>query len=227
MSGKKKEESSSLYDGNASQRIAFEIIEGSEKFETAHNMKAVTDARLIEFYDACSFTFEGETTEERTAELARYRDQIAAEGKKLWRELVVNVENVECDGDFRDQIGDAEIEAVMNSLTNVYVVEPDAVSTGVRKLTTDGTVTIQTQSLLSGKLLTQKHIVRRRSTELEKRYDMIVSNDNTSISEKAKAKAKLYDDICVRTEGFKGKVPMRFKQQVVDYHFGTAIAAKK
>lgn len=221
----KAKETTELYDGNAKQRIPFEVTEGSERFETAHNVKPVTDARTLELLDAVVLEdIEDETNLDR---VRRINALLTVETRKIWNDVIIDVENTESEGDFRELIDDREVSAAIQALTAVDIVEPETVVTGVRRLDAKATVNVVTRALFNGKLMTQTHKLRRRSTELDKKYDQINWSEDLKPSETAKAKAALYDEILVETVGFKGKVPIRFKTRVVDYHFGTTIDPKK
>lgn len=211
----------SLYDGAAQQRIPLEVIEGSERFETAHLMQPVTDARFLEFADAVDMTKD---------DILEIRDDLSAATRELWKELVRSVENVDAgDGDFRELIESDEIDQVMEAMMQVLVI-PTAGS-GVRKL--GATVTVKTTAFFGGRLLTQTHRLKRKTDELRKKYDQLFQADDAgkpklTQSERILAKAKLYDEISTGTEGFaKGKVPVRFKSVVVDNYFRPAIDPKR
>lgn len=225
---KKAEDKPTLYDGNAVQRIPLEITEGGERFETAHKVAPVTDAIFLEFVDQPDY---GEGASERGSD-TDYAEHIQNELKKaltwLWKKIVKSIENIEVDddSDFRDAIDAAEVEAVVSAVLNVGIVRPVALTTAARSLSAKATVAIRTDALFNGKITQQTHTLHRKTDEHRKRYDLIFSNDAKS-SDRARRKGELYDSLVVKTEGFKGKVPLRFKTQVIDYHFEDTVSLKK
>lgn len=212
-----------LFDGNAPQRIPLEITEGSERFETAHHIGPVTDTVFLEFIDSV------DPNAEDSGDLETKLNDAVTE---LWRKIVKSVEAIEVDPgtDFRDAIEFGEIEAVIQSVMGVTVLPPTAVS-GVRNLSAKATAVVRTQALLSGKVTQQSHTLSRKTDEYRKKYERIYSGigegDTPKQGIRAKAKAALYDELIVKAEGFKGKVPLRFKTVVIDNYFDSAIAAKK
>lgn len=221
---KKTETAVMLYDGNAPQRIPLEITEGSERFETAHNVGPVTDPIFLEFVDSV----------DPTIDIDEMNQALSESVNQLWRKVIKSVENIEVEAgtDYRDEIGKDEIETVINSLMGVHPIQPTEATSAIRKLSSKATVTVRTQALFSGKLLDQTHILKRKSDEHRKKYERIysgISDDDGKAKQsvRAKAKAELYDELSVSTDGFKGKVPMRFKTVVIDYYFEPGSSAKK
>lgn len=223
MTSKKAKTTSTadLYDGNAPQRIPLEITEGSDKFETAHNVGPVTDAMFLEFVGSIDPAID---------DAAELQAALETSATSLWRQVVRSVENIEADDDFRELIDFSEIESVIQSLLNVHVERPTDVTPGVRTLSAKATVQVRTRAFLSGRVLTQSHRLVRRTDEHRKKYEQIYSGGDDDAQRqinRAKAKGALYDEIAVSQDGFKGKVPLRFKTVVVDYYFESSISGKK
>lgn len=231
---KKKTETGDLYDGNASQRIPFEVTEGTQTFPTAHHLKAFKDAIYLEFIDAINARIDGDTEEELIKSANDLQTKIVDEQRGLWRDLVTDVENITVtDGDdFRDLIDHSEIKAVMDAFMAVQVRDARPAD-GPRDLSAKGNVTVETLAFMDGKLLVQKHVLRRRTDELQKKWDFIHRGaddaDGAAMkpAERAKAKGDLYRSVRVSTEGFKGEPPLRFMVAVMDTYFNVRIDPKK
>lgn len=217
---KSNEPTPTLYDGSVRQRIAIEVEEGSEVFQTAHLIGPMTEARFIEFLDSADLS-----SDDMDVMLAELNDAT----RELWRGLKPELENIEvpANEDIRDLIPFEEIEQVMSAFLNVRVVPHK--SDGIRRLSAAAPVTIETVALLNGRPLKQTHKLKRKTDELRKKYEHIyrTGENAPTQSERALAKGKLYDEMKVEVTGFKGAIPLRFKTIVIDHHFRPAIDAKK
>lgn len=229
-----KAEAPLVYDADAQQRFAFEIIEGAEKFETAHIFNSLGDERYLQYLK--DGKIEGNEDE--------VKEEVQAATVSLWRDLVDRLENVEIEGDsdFRDLVDvENEIIPAMGAYLAIAIVEPEVVVSGVRKLSADNNLKVITEAYFNGKPIQQTHILSRKTQETSKTYDRICKNEykqermggglklkpRTRFVPQVKAKGELYDQMAVSHEGFKGRVPVRFKATVIDYIFASTLQQKK
>ncbi|HXG84090.1 MAG TPA: hypothetical protein VNI84_08690 [Pyrinomonadaceae bacterium] len=231
-------ETAILYDADASQRFAFDVIERGEKFETAHRFHPLSDEKYLDYVKAINARADEDDSESNESEVLA----------NLWRELVQEVENLEVEEgrDFRDAV-DAESEIVpsIKNFLVVAVVETEKIGTGKRKGTAAvSTETVTTEAYFNGAAVLQTHVLKSKKSndEFSKKHARIEKNQwKTEITKGLRrqpkvefhpqdaAKAALYDEMLERSEGFKdGKTPIRFKSVVVDYVFAAvALDPKK
>lgn len=216
---KSKKDSAAVYDGAAPQRIPIEVIEGSSRIETAHHVGPVTDAIYLEYIDSVD-----------TAKLTSPQEglnEIRRATKELFRTISRSIENIEND-DYVDLVDAEEVEKVVNAVMNVSTPVGEPLEPAKRNLDPKSTVKVITIALFNGRLMSQSHELIRKTDEHRKKYDAIQEGGEAATAgSMARAKGQLYKQICVKSEGFKGAVPLRFQVRVIDHHFRPEIDLKK
>lgn len=226
------------YDGSAQQRFEFEIVDGGQKFDTAHVFKPVTDERWIEFLREQKVRGNGEVIESSETEAI----------ERLWNDLIVEVENVlvEDGGDFRDLIDYAEKRDAIQHYVSVASLDPEVENGDVRRLGSVRRLGVQkrrvviTEAFQGNAVVRQLHNLRGKTLEDIKRYESLLrrrfkQEQTRGLRRTAKIEfvpqdekfGKLYDDMILSTTGFVGKVPLRFKVAVIHHLFASELDEKK
>ena len=156
-----------IYDANASQRFAFEVIENGEKFDSAHRLKPITDERYLGFVEAVDLTGD-------EAEVTKQANEAAI---ALWNDLIIEVENFELEEnqEIKDAIASGQKIAIITKFLAVAVVEPEKKAGGVRKAVRADRQTITTEMYFDDEPVKQKHVLQATSDEWRKKYDRIKS----------------------------------------------------
>jgi hypothetical protein len=225
-----------IYDAEARNRFEFTITgDDGLKYDTAHIYGPESDDRYMQWVR--EFNIKGN------------EDDIAEESReatvRLWDDLVVEVENIEYDpqSDWKSLIDHQEKIESLNSFHAVAIVEPEEIAQGKRVL--GGNVETQvvfTECWFNGEAVQQKHVIKKKSFELEKKYSRIQAKRfkqqkiGGSLKRKTKiqyvpqdaAIGELYDEMFVSQEGFaNGVIPLRFKTQVTHSIFASKLDPKK
>lgn len=163
---------------------------------------------------------------------------------KLWDELVAEVGNIEYPED-TDWKGFFDNQSKVDMISRFLAVAiADSLETATGKLVFGATAenrVIVTECWVNDEIAQQRHELRPKSTELEKKFARILSKRFKQekvggLRRKPKIQyvpqdhliAELYDDLKVSAEGFANDViPMRFKTLVMDEYFASKVAEKK
>lgn len=224
-----------IYNANAEQRFPFFIVENGAKYEGAHRFAPFTDERWIQHVNEMNIDIDLLGSTEVSADHAQ---KVIT---KLWRDLVIESENIEVEaGDFRDYADyEGEILPSIQTYTAVTIKEPEESPVGRRKVGAQNQI-IFTEAYFNGAVCTQKHVLKTKSDEFSKKYSRIQRKEYKTEPAKTakgkdrlffipqdKAKAELYDEMFIDQEGFAGDVPIRFKALVISTVFASKIDPKK
>ena len=239
-SGAREEKTVQIYDPAAKNRFEFTVREDGVKYEIAHIFGELTDDRYLQWLKDFNVRGTEDDVEENSREAAC----------KLWDDLIDRVEGVEFEeGDWKSFVPYSEKVEAVNQLTAVAIGEDEDVkpATGPRRLgPATATVTVITEAWFNGDVTQQRHELRAKNAELEKKYARIqgrrFKQDQTKgFRKKQKVTyvpqdeklGDLYDEMVIGATGFavgfdnKSTVPLRFKTAVVHEIFASPVEAKK
>ena len=221
-----------IYDTEAENRFEFEA-KGADGnlYDTAHRFKPLSDDRYWQFIREFKVEQKGDEIEE----------DVRGAYISLWHDLIIEVENIEVkDGeDWKDLILDDEKIGAGEFLLTVVIYEGEK-KTGARKLAKDASITVETEAYFNGEVARQKHLLREKTIEHQKKYSRIIdrrlqTERTRGLKRKPKVEfhpqnqaiGRLYDEMILSTEGFEGEVPLRFKETVINHIFEAGLKQKR
>ncbi len=221
-----------FYDANAEQRHELTAIADGEKYQTAHRIKPIEDERYLAYLKAVDIKGDDEDVDSHEKE----------SGAAFWDDLIIEVENVEFEegSDWKALIDADEKNEALNLFLAVAIIEPETVSNGKRKLTSNASQTIRTEAYFNGVPIQQTHKLQAKTPELIRKYDRIQRNrfkqePTKGLRRKPKMIyvpqdrniAALYDEMFIEQTGFaNGIIPCRFKTSVIHYCFAPKVESK-
>lgn len=224
-----------LFDAAVEQRFVFDVVEGGAKYETAHRFRPLDDERYVQYIK--DFNVKADETDGS----AEATEEISEASVKLWDDLILEVENIEVEGDqdFRELIDYKEKSEGINSLLAVVVLPPEAAN-GKRKLSKQNEMVVVTEAYFNGQPVQQTHRLQAKTLEWEKKFNRIAARQYKEESTKGLRKkrsftyvpqdeafGKLYDEMKIEAVVFVGDIiPLRFKTVVMDYVFASPIKKK-
>lgn len=234
--GPAKETPAPLYDAAAKNRFEFELKEDGLKYDIAFTLNPLDDdERYMQWMR--DFKIKGgeqDVSEESTEASCRYFDDV-----------VDSVEGIDFPpgADWKSLIRSSEKTDVMKAVLAVAISDPEIASKkpAFRASSEIEQVTIITECWFNGEVAQQKHVMRPRTAELEKKYARIsgkrFKQENTrGLRRKPRVEyapqddkfGELYDQMKISATGFAGDViPLRFKTTVVHEIFNSELDQKK
>ncbi len=220
-----------IYDAEAKNRFEYEVEGGAE---IAHVFGPLSDERYMQWNR--DFKLRG-SDENNVNEESREASV------KLYDDIIVEVENIDYPegADWKALLDSKYKIEALNDLLAVAIFEPEKGDGTKLKLGTENdTQTITTECWFNGEAVQQTHTLKKRSFELEKKYDRIQAKrakveQTRGLSRKPKVEyipqddkiGAMYDEMLVSATGFANDtIPLRFKVKVIHEIFGTKSKAK-
>lgn len=221
------------YNVEAKNRFEYEVRHNGQTYDTAHIYNPIGDDRYLQWLR--EFKIKGD--EEDVSEDAREASC------RLWDDVIAEVENIEYPegADWKSLIDSQQKIDSLNDFLAVAIAEDDEKTKGKIPLGVDtATQIVVTEAFLNGDIVKQKHVLREKSFEFEKKYARIQGKRfkqeaTKGLRRKAKIEyipqdeklGELYDEMFISVEGITGATPLRFKTTVIHHIFAPTLDAKK
>ncbi|MBV9242688.1 MAG: hypothetical protein JO314_11840 [Acidobacteria bacterium] len=222
-----------VYDPDARNRFEYVVHENGQQFDTAQVFEPLSDDRYLQWLNEFRIRGNESHVDEQSSEASL----------KLSRELVCEIGNIEVpEGyDWRDLPSYKERIDILNQFLAVaaFDVDDEAPSGGKRTPHAERTQTVLTEAWFNGQILQQRHVMREKNLELEKKYARIQGKrfkPETTRGLRGKPKiefvpqdrkiGEMYDEMQVSASGFAGDfIPLRFKTAVIHHIFAAKFEA--